>query len=78
MIKMDNSELNLKYSLRADYIRKMNASVEKTASLKSFIIDIEKEILEIAGDVLDYSLIIRKRLTPSQFELLDDLLDLRG
>ena len=77
MIKMDNSELNLKYSLRADYIRKMNSSVEKTASLKSFIIDIEKEILEIAGDVLDYSLIIRKRLTPGQFELLDDLLDLR-
>ena len=77
MIKMDNSELNLKYSLRADYIRKMNPSVEKTASLKSFIIDIEKEILEIAGDVLDYSLIIRKRLTPGQFELLDALLDLR-
>ena len=69
--------MNLKYSLRADYIRKMNPSVEKTASLKSFIIDIEKEILEIAGDVLDYSLIIRKRLTPGQFELLDDLLDLR-
>ena len=78
MITMDNSELNLKYSLRADYIRKMNPSVEKTASLKSFIIDIEKEILEIAGDVLDYSLIIRKRLTPGQFELLDELLDLRG
>ena len=77
MIKMDNSELNLKYSLRVDYIRKMNPSVEKTASLKSFIIDIEKEILEIAGDVLDYSLIIRKRLTPGQFELLDALLDLR-
>ena len=49
MIKMDNSELNLKYSLRADYIRKMNPSVEKTASLKSFIIDIEKDILGIAG-----------------------------
>ena len=77
MIKMDNSELNLKYSLRADYIRKMNPSVEKTASLKSFIIDIEKDILGIAGDVLDYSLIIRKRLTPGQFELLDALLDLR-
>ena len=77
MIKMDNSELNLKYSLRADYIRKMNPSVEKTASLKSFIIDIEKDILGIAGDVLDYSLIIRKRLSPGQFELLDSLLDLR-
>lgn len=77
MIKMDNSELNLKYSLRADYIRKMNPSVEKTASLKSFIIDIEKDILGIAGDVLDYSLIIRKRLTPGQFELLDSLLGLR-
>ena len=77
MIKMDNSELNLKYSLRADYIRKMNPSVERTASLKSFIIDIEKDILGIAGDVLDYSLIIRKRLSPGQFELLDSLLDLR-
>ena len=74
---MDNSELNLKYSLRADYIRKMNPSVERTASLKSFIIDIEKDILGIAGDVLDYSLIIRKRLSPGQFELLDSLLDLR-
>ena len=74
---MDNSELNLKYSLRSDYIHKMNPSVEKTASLKSFIIDIEKDILGIAGDVLDYSLIIRKRLTPGQFELLDALLDLR-
>ena len=74
---MDNSELNLKYSLRADYIRKMNPSVERTASLKSFIIDIEKDILGIAGDVLDYSLIVRKRLTPFQFELLDALLDLR-
>ena len=74
---MDNSELNLKYSLRSDYIHKMNPSVEKTASLKSFIIDIEKDILGIAGDVLDYSLIIRKRLTPGQFGLLDALLDLR-
>lgn len=74
---MDNSELNLKYSLRSDYIHKMNPSVEKTASLKSFIIDIEKDILGIAGDVLDYSLIIRKRLTPAQFDLLDSLLDLR-
>ena len=69
--------MNLKYSLRADYIRKMNPSVERTASLKSFIIDIEKDILGIAGDVLDYSLIIRKRLSPGQFELLDSLLDLR-
>ena len=69
--------MNLKYSLRADYIRKMNPSVERTASLKSFIIDIEKDILGLAGDVLDYSLIIRKRLSPGQFELLDSLLDLR-
>ena len=53
MIKIDNSELNLRYSLRADYIRKMNPSVEKTTSLKSFIIDIEKDILGIAGDGRD-------------------------
>ena len=51
---------------------------EKVLLLKMFVKDIEKDILEIAGDVLDYSLIIRKRLTPGQFELLDDLLDLRG
>lgn len=51
---------------------------EKVLLLKMFVKDIEKDILEIAGDVLDYSLIVRKRLTPFQFMLLDALLDLRG
>ena len=51
---------------------------EKVLLLKMLVKDIEKDIIGIAGDVLDYSLIIRKRLTPGQFEMLDALLDLRG
>jgi hypothetical protein len=50
---------------------------EKVSKLQVFVKNIEKDILEIAGDVLDYSLILRKRLTPFQFELLDSLLCLR-
>ena len=68
----------MKYETLSNNIHEMIEGEEKVLLLKMFVKDIEKDILEIAGDVLDYSLIVRKRLTPFQFELLDALLDLRG
>ena len=72
-----DSEIYKKYETLSNNIHEMIEGEEKVLLLKMFVKDIEKDILEIAGDVLDYSLIIRKRLTPFQFELLDALLDLR-
>ena len=73
-----DSEIYKKYETLSNNIHEMIEGEEKVLRLKMFVKDIEKDILEIAGDVLDYSLIVRKRLTPFQFELLDALLDLRG
>ena len=73
-----DSEIYKKYETLSNNIHEMIEGEEKILLLKMFVKDIEKDILEIAGDVLDYSLIVRKRLTPFQFELLDALLDLRG
>lgn len=73
-----DSEIYKKYETLSNNIREMIEGEEKILLLKMFVKDIEKDILGIAGDILDYSLIIRKRLTPGQFELLDALLDLRG
>ena len=73
-----DSEIYMKYETLSNNIHEMIEGEEKVLLLKMFVKDIEKDILEIAGDVLDYSLIVRKRLTPFQFELLDALLDLRG
>ena len=72
-----DSEIYKKYETLSNNIHEMIEGEEKVLLLKMFVKDIEKDILEIAGDVLDYSLIIRKRLTPGQFELLNSLLDLR-
>ena len=72
-----DSEIYKKYETLSNNIHEMIEGEEKVLLLKMFVKDMEKDILEIAGDVLDYSLIIRKRLTPFQFELLDALLDLR-
>ena len=72
-----DSENHKKYETLSNNIHEMIEGEEKVLLLKMFVKDIEKDILEIAGDVLDYSLIIRKRLTPFKFELLDALLDLR-
>ena len=72
-----DSEIYKKYETLSNNIHEMIEGEEKVLLLKMFVKDIEKDILEIAGDVLDYSLIIRKRLTPGQFELLDAFLDLR-
>lgn len=73
-----DSEIYKKYETLSNNIHEMIEGEEKVLRLKMFVKDIEKDILEIAGDVLDYSLIVRKQLTPFQFELLDALLDLRG
>ena len=76
--KVYDSEIYKKYETLSNNIHEMIEGEEKVLLLKMFVKDIEKDILGIAGDILDYSLIIRKRLTPGQFELLDALLDLRG
>ena len=73
-----DSEIYKKYETLSNNIHEMIEGEEKILLLKMFVKDIEKDILGIAGDILDYSLIIRKRLTPGQFEMLDALLDLRG
>ena len=73
-----DSEIYKKYETLNNNIHEMIEGEEKVVLLKMLVKDIEKDIIGIAGDVLDYSLIIRKRLTPGQFEMLDALLDLRG
>ena len=73
-----DSEIYKKYETLSNNIHEMIEGEEKVVLLKMLVKDIEKDIIGIAGDVLDYSLIIRKRLTPGQFEMLDALLDLRG
>ena len=73
-----DSEIYKKYETLSNNIHEMIEGEEKVLLLKMLVKDIEKDIIGIAGDVLDYSLIIRKRLTPGQFEMLDALLDLRG
>lgn len=71
-----DSDLYRMYENLSNDIRGIEGD-EKVSKLQVFVKNIEKDILEIAGDVLDYSLILRKRLTPFQFELLDSLLCLR-
>ena len=73
-----DSEIYKKYETLSNNIHEMIEGEEKVLLLKMLVKDIEKDIIGIAGDVLDFSLIIRKRLTPGQFEMLDALLDLRG
>ena len=74
---LNSSELTLKYEQQADRLREMDSSEERTAQLKAFLADLEKVILDITGDVLDYKFILRRELTPDQLELLDELLGLR-
>ena len=76
-IDIFSSELLVKYDQWSEQIRLMSTSGEKTSSLKSFIHDIEADMLDITGDVLDYSNRRIRDLTPYQFDLLDCLLLLR-
>ena len=77
-IDIFSSELFLKYDQWSEQIRLMSPSGEKTSSLKSFIHDIETDILDITGDVLDFRNRKIRDLSPDQFDLLDSLLLLRG
>ena len=76
-IDIFSSELLVKYDQWSEQIRLMSPSGEKTSSLKSFIHDIETDMLDITGDVLDYSSRRIRALSPYQFDLLDCLLLLR-
>ncbi len=76
-IDIFSSELLLKYDQWSEQIRLMSPSGEKMSSLKSFIHDIETDMLDITGDVLDYSRRRIRDLSPYQFDLLDCLLLLR-
>ena len=76
-IDIFSSELLVKYDQWSEQIRLMSPSGEKISSLKSFIHDIETDMLDITGDVLDYSNRRIRDLTPYQFDLLDCLLLLR-
>ena len=76
-IDIFSSELLVKYDQWSEQIRLMSPSGEKISSLKSFIHDIEADMLDITGDVLDYSNRRIRDLTPYQFDLLDCLLLLR-
>ena len=76
-IDIFSSELLVKYDQWSEQIRLMSTSGEKTSSLKSLIHDIEADMLDITGDVLDYSNRRIRDLTPYQFDLLDCLLLLR-
>lgn len=76
-IDIFSSELFLNYDQWSEQVRLMSPSGEKTSSLKSFIHDIETDMLDITGDVLDYSSRGIRDLSPYQFDLLDSLLLLR-
>lgn len=73
-----SSELILKYDELSERLRSMEPSDDKTASMKSFIHDIEADMLAITGDVLDFRNRRIRDLSPDQFDLLDSLLLLRG
>ena len=66
------TEVYKKYDKLSDEIREMPAGEEKTAQLQQFVKDIEKDILNISGDVLD--LRARHDIMPSEYDLLEALL----
>lgn len=73
-----SSGLYMKYDQWSERIASMSPSDEKTSALKSFIHDIEADMLDITGDVLDFRNSRVRDLSPDQFDLLDCLLLLRG
>ena len=56
----------------------MQPSVEKTVFLKRFIMDIERDILNISGDVLDSSIRVGRYYSRYEFEMMDTLLSMRS
>lgn len=77
-IDIFSSELYVKYDKWSGQLRSMPASDKKTTSLKSFIHDIEADMLDVTGDVLDYSNRKIRELSSDQFDLLDSLLSMRS
>ena len=73
-----SSGLYMKYDQWSERIASMSPSDEKISALKSFIHDIEADMLDITGDVLDFRNSRVRDLSPDQFDLLDCLLLLRG
>ena len=74
---MISSELTLKYEQQADRLREMDSSEERTTQLKAFLTAMEKDALDITGDVLDYKMSLTRKLSPDQLQQLDELLILR-
>ena len=71
------SNLYKKYTKLRDDIREMPVGDEKTAMLQQFVKNIEKDMLDISGDVLD---LLKRRhdITADEYTLLDLLLGLRS
>lgn len=71
------SELYLNYNERVEQIHDMQPSEERTALLKTFIKDIERDILNISGDVLDSTIRGKRYYSQYEFEMMDTLLSMR-
>ena len=67
------SKLYLDYNEREEKIRNMQPLEERTALLKTFIMDIERDILNISGDVLDSSIRKGRYYSRYEFEMMDTL-----
>lgn len=72
------SKLYLDYNEREEKIRNMQPLEERTALLKTFIMDIERDILNISGDVLDSSIRMGRYYSRYEFEMMDTLLSMRS
>ena len=72
-----NSDVYRNYNTLCDDIREMNSGREKTLCLQRFVKDIEKDLLDISGYVLD---LIKRRhdITADEYTLLELLLSLRS
>jgi hypothetical protein len=72
------SKLYLNYNESEEKIRNMQPLEERTALLKTFIMDIERDILNISGDVLDSSIRMGRYYSRYEFEMMDTLLSMRS
>lgn len=72
-----NSNVYRNYNTLCNDIREMNSGPEKTLCLQRFVKDIEKDLLDISGDVLD---LLKRRhdITADEYTLLELLLSLRS
>lgn len=72
-----NTDVYRKYNNRCNNIREMDPGPEKIVCLQRFVKDIEKDLLDISGDVLD---LLKRRhdITAYEYTLLEVLLGLRS